>query len=282
MESREWPEGWSRRQFLLCGAAALGSVSVMSLRKAAWARADVAARQLSSAELAVVGALVSGILGAVGGSGDGSDVGLSAPAEFQLEFAGLDPDTQARIAATLDAIDALPSGRSFASLSPAGLQTFIPQTLSVFAVRVPEAEAVVNMQAVEQDLSAFEAALLAGSAVAPVIADDSLYAEPEASVPVGPIRSAVTPVEPALAAAATLVSGLMLVATPIFVAPPAPALPPGLLASLPAALLGSLSPGELDDLVNQLSAALSSDDSQAVPAEAVVLDRAFAVWVPGS
>ncbi len=147
---------------------------------------------------------------------------------------------------------------------------------------MPEAEAVVNMQAVEQDLSAFEAALLAGSAVAPVIADDSLYAEPDASVPVGPIRSAVTPVAPALAAAATLVSGLMLVATPIFVAPPAPALPPGLLASLPAALLGSLSPGELDDLVNQLSAALSSDDSQAVPAEAVVLDRAFAVWVPGS
>lgn len=274
--------GLEPQAFLLRGAAALGTVSGMSLRRAALARADVAARQLSPAELAVVGALVSGILGAVGGSGDGSDVGLSPPAEFQLEFAGLDPVTQAQIAATLDAIDALPPHGSFASLSPARLQRFIPRTLAVFVVRGPETEAVVNMQAVEQDLSAFEAALLAGSAAAPVIGDDSLYAEPEASVPVGPIRSAVTPVAPALAAALTLVSGLMLVATPIVVAPPAPALPPGLLASLPAALLGSLSPGELDDLVNQLSASLSSDDSQAVPAEAVVLDQAFAVWVPGS
>ncbi len=134
------PGGLRRRELLQTAGAALASAGLvgwLGLRPA-WARAaEPAGAGTSPQDAAVFAALTSSLLIASQGSADPGFVAAAGNA-FATGYADLDPDGQAEMATTLDAINAAPPV-AFASLSDGGRQAFLRQALAPAVAGLPPA-----------------------------------------------------------------------------------------------------------------------------------------------
>ncbi len=278
-----WEMGWSRRQFLLRGGAAVGAVSLWRLADARVAAGDVP-EQLSGEELAVLADLVSAIMIAVGKTGNPADLGLQAPGLIAVGFSQSGSAARAFIVSVVDAIDHGPSSGTFVSLSDAQRQAFLREALAPLVPPPATAVQLHNLAAASQAVAVASARLAASLGVE----QPGLHA-PSPNVAPPPAgahrRSAATPrTQASELLAEAVVAGLSLVATPFVVPPPPPplpSLPVGLVLSLVEQLVAGVPVDGLpQSLLDQLREAVDvpAPDEPAPELPAKVMGDAIAVW----
>ncbi len=279
---------WSRRQFLARGGALVGAFAVAGLLPAR-AVGD-APGQLTSEELAVVGALGSAILAAVGKpASQGPALGLRPPQAIADGFGALDPFSRTTIAGMLEAIDRAPSSGTFSALSETQRQAFIAKALAAFALPEPSSSTMAALTTFQQEADADYDQYLSEVEAGSIPDEIDQPSGPEAPDP--PLESPQTfpvtpPPPPDVVLGTTVLAGLELVAMPLTALPSAPALlplPPEVIASLTDLLLGTLPGTDVpQSLIEQLTEGLDAAeaDQPPPPRPAPVLGEALKAWIP--
>jgi len=283
----DWSQSWSRRQFLARGGATAGALALGGLIHAQQARGQ-SSGALSAEEIAVLGALASAVVIALGQTGDGSALGLQSPATVAQTLTELLPAVQTQMIEVLDAIDAAPSSGTFTSLSDSQRQAFMTQALAPLA-----SSATLNatfQQEAESDYDDYAAQVAAG---VPPSAADSVSPELVDISPAPP--STPAPVSSQVLSSAdllafTIIDALQLIGSPFAPPPPPPAaLPPapvGLVSALLEAVTAQLPVDLLQVLADQIVAAVGGDvvepEYPPPPLAAPAIWDAVRVWVPSA
>lgn len=276
-----WTEDWTRRQLLLRGGTVAGAFTLGALVRAGSARGDSSG--LSTEQLAVLGALVSAILVAVGQTGDGTNVGLQSPAAVAQSLGRFDPGSQAFILSELGLIQRAPSSGTFTSLSDSQRESFMRQSLAPLAVR-SQPDRVMD-RTIQQSYEEYAAAVDAGTV--PEGIDGGLQPPVDSDPSESPETTSEKVPVPKLSASEVLASALLdalkLVSTPLPPPLQVPPLPAGVVASLTEQLLAGTPVDQLQDVIDQISASMDTPD-EADPRILFPVDvfgYALEAWIPG-